>query len=215
MHIHRHGIDTGRNVFKINALLFKHLKNLTAESNLAVHHGYLDIAGTESLLARNTGDHISALTSGAFHYKRSLVLRTVGIPDIDGNAFLLYREDSVFVEHGGSHIGKLAELSVCDRLDHSRIIHDPGICHKESGDVRPVLIEICMNSFGNQRSGNIRTASGEGLHHTVLHSSVESRDHCALAFCETFHQKDVCIIRVKDPVYIKPDHRSGVDKLES
>ena len=44
----------------------------------------------------------------------------------------------------------------------SGFYHDPGIGNKETGNVRPVLIDICMDGSSNDRTGDIGTASGKG-----------------------------------------------------
>ncbi len=62
----------------------------------------------------------------------ALVLRLVGIPDIDGNAFLSHREDGILMENPGSHIGKLAQLAVRNDINSLWILDNAGICNQKS-----------------------------------------------------------------------------------
>ena len=39
----RHRIDPGRHMFKSDPLLFQHLKDFSAKSDLGIHHGFFNI----------------------------------------------------------------------------------------------------------------------------------------------------------------------------
>ena len=43
MDIDRHSIDPGRDMFKSDPLLFQHLKDFSAKSDLGIHHGFFNI----------------------------------------------------------------------------------------------------------------------------------------------------------------------------
>ena len=102
--------------------------------------------------------------AGAFYDKGSLIFRTVCITNVDWNTFLTNREDRIFMKNSRTHIRKLTKFYVCNCFDHRRIIDDSRICDKESGNISPVLINVCMDSFCYQRTGNIRSATGECLY---------------------------------------------------
>ena len=63
------------------------------------------------------------------------------------------------MKHGRSHVGKLAQLTVGDRLNRFRIRNDMRIGYKETGHVSPVLIEVCVHGACHDRTCDIRTSS--------------------------------------------------------
>ena len=44
------------------------------------------------------------------------------------------------MKNARAHVRKLAKLIVCYNVDYLGIVYNAGICHKESGNVCPVLI---------------------------------------------------------------------------
>ena len=129
MYKYGHGIDAGRHMFDRDPLIFKDFQHLAAETYLCVHHSFLNIYRAEAFLSGDPCDRVFRPSAGVFYDQSTLVFRLVGIADMDRNPFLAYREDRVFVEDAGSHIGKLTKLFICDRLDHLRIFDHMGVAY--------------------------------------------------------------------------------------
>ena len=116
------------------------------------------------------------------------------------------------MKHGCAHVGKLTKLTVGDDLDGLGILHDTGIHHQEAGNVRPVLVKICLCRAGNDGTGDIGAASGEGLHRAVGHTAVEPGDHRVLATGKTAGHNAVGQLGFKIAVLVEEDHLCRVDK---
>ena len=151
--------------------------------------------------------------AGALHDPGSLIIRRVGIADVDRNSRFSHREHCVLVKHAGAHIGKLAQLTVCDRLDRLRILNDARICNEKARHVRPVLIAGRMYRARHNRSCDIGTASGKGLDRSVRQCPVESRNYRTLAFFQTFSQHLVGLLCVKSPVLLEGNHLCRIHEL--
>ena len=181
-------------MLKGDAVLFKHAEHLSPKPNLGIHHGLLYVNRAESLLAGNSGDGVTRLAAGALHNKCALVLRTVGVPDIDGNALLAHRENGVLMKDAGSHVGKLPQFLVCNGLDNFRILHDSGVCHQNAGHIRPVLVHIRVDGLGHDRARNIGTASGKCFDGPIRLGTVKTRDNSLLHMLQTLGQLPVGVL---------------------
>ena len=215
MNIYSHGIDSGWYMLKADPLIFKYLKYLASEPNLTVHHGFLDINRAEAFLSGDTGNSKFRLLTGALYDQSTFILRAVCVTDIDRNSLFTNRENGILMKNSSSHVGKLTKFSVCDCLDRLRIVNDAWICYKKTGNVRPVLINICMNSFCNQRSGHIRTTSGKCLYRAICTCAVKSRNNRMLGFAEFFGKEFIGLLRFQITSFIKTDHRSCIHKIIS
>ena len=202
-------------MLKADPLILKYLKYLTSEPDLTVHHGFLDINRAEAFLSGDTGNSKFRLLAGALYDQSTFILRAVCVTDIDRNSLFTNRENSILMKNSSSHVGKLTKLSVCDRLDRLRIVNDARICYKKAGNIGPVLINICMDSFCNQRSCHIRTASGKCLYSAICTCAVKSRNNRMLGFAEFFGKEFIGLLRFQIAIFIKTDHRSCIHKIIS
>ena len=193
-------------MLKADSLILKYLENLTAKTDLTVHHGFLNVNRTETFLSGNTGNGKFRFFAGALHDQCTLILRAVCVTDVDRNSLFTNRENGILMKNSSSHVGKLTKLSVCNCLDRFRIVNNTRICYKETGNIGPVLINICMDGFCNQGSGYIRTTSGKCLHRAIRTCSVESRDNRMLGFAELLGKEFICLLRFQITVFIKTDH---------
>ena len=155
-------------MLKGNTVLFKYLKHFSAKAHLSVHHSLFNIDCAKALFSRNTGNSIMRLSAGAFYNQSSLVLRLIGVADIDRDSFFSDRENCILVENACAHVGQLSQLLVCNRLNYLRILNNPGIRYQKAGYICPVFIQICMNGSGYNRSRHIGTASGKGFNRAVM-----------------------------------------------
>ena len=121
---------------------------------------------------------------GSRHDEGACVLRSVGVLDIDRNVRASHREDSVLVEHACAHVGKLAQLGICDNADSLGVLDDTGVSYQEAAYVCPVLVEVCVNRAGYDGASDIRTTAGEGVDRAVRIGTVEARDNGALSVGE-------------------------------
>ena len=127
MHQDRHRINTGRHMLKGNVVVLKCLQHFPPKPNLRVHHILIQHNRAKTLLAGNPGDRIFGFLTGTAHNPGALVLRHIGIADIDRNPLFPYREDRVLMEHRSSHVGKFPQFPVGDHIDPLRLINDTGI----------------------------------------------------------------------------------------
>ena len=202
-------------MLKADPLILKYLKYLTSEPNLTVHHGFLDINRAEAFLSGDTSNSKFRLLASALYDQSTFILRAVCVTDIDRNSLFTNRENSILMKNSSSHVGKLTKLSVCDRLDRLRIVNDARICYKKTRNIGPVLINICMDSFCNQRSCHIRAASGKCLYSAICTCAVKSRNNRMLGFAEFFGKEFIGLLRFQIAIFIKTDHRSCIHKIIS
>ena len=200
-------------MLKVDAVLFEHAEHSPPESHLGVHHGLLNIDGTETLLARDACDGVAGLAAGALHDQSALVLGAVGVADVDGNALLAHRENGILVEHAGAHVGQLPQLLICNGFDYFRILYDARIGHQHAGDVGPVLVHVGVNGFGHNGAGDVGAAPGEGLDAAVVFGPVEARDHGPLYIGKAFGQLMVRVLGLQVAVVVEEDNLRGVDEF--
>jgi hypothetical protein len=72
------------------------------------------------------------------------------------------------MQHACAHVSQLAELLVGDGLDDLRIFHDVRVGNQETGNIGPVLVQVCVDRAGHDGTGHIGTAAGEGLDAAVV-----------------------------------------------
>ena len=143
-----------------NIVVLENLEQLAQEALVAVHPVLLDGDYREVLLAGDTGDDMLACGRvGSRHDEGACVLRSVGVLDIDRNVRASHREDSVLVEHACAHVGKLAQLGICDNADSLGVLDDTGVSYQEAAYVCPVLVEVYLCSLCNYRTCEVRTAA--------------------------------------------------------
>ena len=193
-------------MLKADSLIFEYLKHFTSETNLTVHHGFLNIDRAESLLTCNTCDCKFRFLACTLNNKGTLVFRSVCVFDINRNSLFTNREDRIFMKNGCTHIRKLSEFSVGNALDHFRIFNNTRVCYQETGNICPVFIEVCLNSLCHKRTGHIRAASGESFNFSIFTSAIKSRDNGTFTFCQLFGQKSVCLLGIQISVLIKTNH---------
>ena len=119
------------------------------------------------------------------------------------------------MKYGCSHIRQLAQFSVCDHIDRLWILDDSRISNQETRYIGPVLIHVCMHSLCNDRSCNIRSATGKCLDTSVRFCPVESRDDCTFRILQSCRQDLMRLISVKITIFIKYDHFCSIDKFIS
>ena len=213
MYEYGHGINTGGNMLKGDSVLLKRLQYLSAETDLGVHHIFFNIHRAEAFFTGDTGDDIFGLLAGASHDPGTVVFRRIGIANIDGNTLLAYREDGILMQYGSSHICQLAKFAVGDGLNSLGMIDDSGICDQETGHIRPILIDIRFGSLSHNRTGNIGSASGEGLYRSVRHRTVESGNYRFLALCQSGTKYFVGLRCIKLTVFIEENYGCRINEI--
>ncbi len=116
------------------------------------------------------------------------------------------------MKHCRSHIGKLPQLPVRNGLNPFRPVNDPGIRHQETGDIRPVLIYICVHCPGYDRAGNIGPAPGKCPDTSVRPGAIKAGNDSSLCLCQTFFQQFIRLLRQKGTILIKSDDFRRIDK---
>ena len=117
------------------------------------------------------------------------------------------------MQYGRSHVGKLSQLTVRNDLDCFRIVDNTRICYKHTRYIGPVFIQIRIYCLCDNRTCNIRTATGERNYFSVLSCPVKSRDHRTFYFFEARRQHFICLVRHKIAIFIKEDDFCCINKL--
>ena len=165
-------------------MLFKNLEHLPQRAHLRTHSGLGNGDDGEIFAPGYAGDEAVAdlLVGKALHDKRAGVIRLVRVADVERNILLTHREHRALMQHLRAHVAQLAQLVVGYALDGVGIVNYARIGHEYAGNVCPVLIQIRIDCFGNQRTGNIGTAAGESNNCTIFHGTVKSRNDSSFNF---------------------------------
>ena len=202
-------------MLKTDIVVLKDLQHLAAKTDLRVHHVLVDRNRAEALLARNAGNRVARLSAGGTHNHGAAVLGTVGVPDVDRNALLPHRENRILMHDTRTHIGELAEFLVGDGLNDGRVFDNVRIRAEEARDIRPVLIEICVDGARNDRARDIRAAAAKGRNAAVLLSAVEARNHRAVIAGKLCRDLTLRFLRVKAAVVVEKYHIRRIHKGEA
>ena len=89
------------------------------------------------------------------------------------------------------------------------------ISDQETRYICPVFIHIGMYSLCNDRTCDIRTATGECLNTSVWLCTIKSRNNCTLCILQPFRKDLVCLISVKITIFIKDDYFCSIDEFIS
>ena len=200
-------------MLKGDSVLLEHTKNFPPKPNFGIHHGLLNVDGTKAFSSGNTSDGVARLSAGALYDQSTLVLRTVGVADIDRDTLFSYREDGILMEYACAHVSQFTKFFVGDGLNDLRVLHDARIGYQEAGYIGPVLVEVCVDGTGYDGAGYIRTAAGEGLDAAVVFGTVEARDYSALYMLQTLGKLLVGKLCLKIAVLIKENDLSSVNEL--
>ena len=117
------------------------------------------------------------------------------------------------MEHGSAHVGQLPKFPVSDHVNFLGPFNDPWIRHKETGYVRPVLIQIRVDRLRHNRTCDIRTAPGKCLDLSVRHGPIEAWDHRPFRLCQACGKNFLGLLSVKISLVVKQDHFCRVDKF--
>ena len=202
-------------MFNGNIIIFKHLQNLAAESDFGIHHRFFNRDRSEILLTCDTCNCKTRFSASIFYDQSSLIFRCIGIADIDRDTFFTYREDCIFMKYSCSHVRQLSQFSVCNHIDRLWILDDSWISDQETRYICPVFIHIGMYSLCNDRTCDIRTATGECLNTSVWLCTIKSRNNCTLCILQPFRKDLVCLISVKITIFIKDDYFRSIDEFIS
>ena len=80
---------------------------------------------------------------------------------------MIQGSDRFLVEHICSHSRQRPDLLVGKLLNNFRILDKPGIDRIDSGNIRPVLIDIGTNRPSEDACGNIAAPAAEGFDNTL------------------------------------------------
>ena len=133
-------VHAGRDMLDIDAVPLKYSQNLSQKADLARHMLFVNDKGNETLFAGDSRDRRAL--SGIPRDHGAVMLRLVGIADVDGDSAVLHRQNAVLMKHVRSHIGKLAQLLIGDASDRLRIFCKSRIRRINTGNIRPVLIDL-------------------------------------------------------------------------
>ena len=203
-------------MFKGHTVVFKHLQHLAAETDFAVHHVLFHGDNAVSLVAGDTGDGGNGNLVGSVLADHGAgMIRLVGIADIGGDAGLVYREHRILMQDGSTHVAQLPQLLIGDGGNFRWVFNDPGVRHQETGNVGPVFIHIGIHRTGNQGTGNIAAAAGEGADFTIVLGSVETGHNGRLAVLQEGRELFLGFLIVQGAVIVEENSVNGVDETPS
>ena len=117
----------------------------------------VDDKGNKAFFAGNSRDRRTL--SGIPRNHGAVVVRLVGVADIDGDSAVLHRQNAVLMEHVRPHIGKLAQLFIGDAFDRLRIFRQSRVRRINAGNIRPVLINLRIQKSCKIRACDVRPAA--------------------------------------------------------
>ena len=204
-------------MFQRNLVFRQNIQHVAAEADLAVHQVLVDIDRSEVLLAGDTGNGIRRqfLISTVRNDHCARFFRSVGVADIDRNACGTYRKDRCFMQYRCTHIGQLPQFGIGDRANHCRIVHNAGVCHQETGNVCPVLVQRSLYRTGYDRTGHVAAAAGERLDIAVCSAAIEARNYSMFQCAKAFPQNGFSLFIVQAAVRLEKDHFSSIYKGEA
>ncbi len=209
-----HGVDAGGDVLKGDVVRGEDIQHLGAEADLTVHHILFDQDGAEALM---TGDAGNGARRGVLRHvrddQRAGIFRVVGVADVDGDVRALHRENGVFMQDGGAHVGKLAQFAVGDDVDRARVVDDLRVRGEHAGDIGPVLVNIGVDSAGDNGAGDVGSAAGEGLDLAVGGRAVEAGDDRAEGGGQDFAQAAVGLVGEEIARRVEMNVVRGVDEF--
>ena len=112
----------------------------------------------------------------------------------------------------GSHIGHPSKFPIGQPLAGQRILDDPWIGHIDAGDIRPVFVDVRIHEIGDDRTGDIRTASCHDFDLSVWKSSVKARDNDLLIAFGQGKESVPAFFHIDLPVITKTDDILRIDK---
>ena len=165
-------------MLKGDVVAIQHPEQTITKADLVVHVVLVHGNDRESFASGDAREHAFALIIlqervGDDHC--TLILRAVGVAYIDRNLRTSYGKDRIFVQHGGPHIAQLAQLGIRDHRDHLGVIHNARVRHEKSAHVSPVFVNVRLHRAGDDCSGDVAAAAGEGLDAAVALAAVETR----------------------------------------
>ena len=203
-------------MLKANLAFLERLKETAAKADLGIHHILFDRNDRKASLTCNSRNDVLRDRLGRMRNDhRSLIVRTVGIADVDRDSRIADREDRILMENGCSHVGKLAKLLVGDRFNHARILNKTGIRHQKARNVGPVLVKIGVYRACNDRARDIRAAAREGLDRTVRHASVEARNDGAIMLLQDRGKNDIGFLGIKITVLAEEDILLRINEIKA
>jgi hypothetical protein len=170
--------------------------------------------GERSFLAGDAGNEMGLVRS-VFLDQRPAFFRGVGIENLQGDSFVHKRQNGLFVDDVGAHIGKLPEFGVRDFLDLARILDRSRIGHVEAGHIGPVLVKIGFTAFGEIRGADIAPPAAEKGDFPIGIRAIKARNHHFLMLAHRFSDRFEGVFLVDLSVVIEMDERGTIDKGEA
>ena len=211
-HKNSHGIDTGRYMLHGNILIFERLQHLPDKTDLGIHPVFFYIDTAKIFSAGNSGNRVFGFSGGRFDNPGSLILRMIGIADIDRDSPLSYRKDRILMQNRSPHVGKLPQFQIGDRFNPLRMSDDVRIRYQKTGNIRPVFIYIRMDPSGDNGAGDIRTSPGECHDAAVLLCPVKAGDNGTLHGGKQVSHQAVRLFRLKFLLIVKADDFCRIHK---
>ena len=93
------------------------------------------------------------------------------------------------------------------------MINDRRICEQESGNVRPVFVQLCPCTARDDCPRHIGTTSGKCVDISRIICTVKARNHGTRHFLQFFLQEKVGTLILKFSIPVKTDHFRSINKF--
>ena len=118
------------------------------------------------------------------------------------------------MQHLCAAVGKLTQLGIGCAVNGLGIFDDSGVCHQDAGNIRPVFVDIGIQSGSSKRAGDIGAAAGKGADLAVGHEAVEAGNHDAPVFHQGA-QSRIGFLLIHGAVIVEVEPSGGIDKVEA
>ena len=213
---HRNVVNAVGNIVHADVVAHQNGQHLVQDTNLIAHALLGQGDDGEVLHAGDAGDEavgVMTLFKALLNDGAGIVGR-IGITDVQGDVLLADGENGAFMQHLRAGVAQLAQLVVGHLGNGLGIVDDAGVSHQNTGNVRPVFVDLGIQRGGCQRTGDVTAATGEGVNGAVGHHTVEAGGHNALADPAQLLQGGIGLLRIHGAVQIELHPVGSVHKLE-
>ena len=202
-------VDAGGHMLDGNVIALEDRKRAAhkADARLGAVAGHVN--GDKTALAGHAGnDGLCLALISRLANNGAGVLRRIGVLDDQRNTRLAHGEHGLLVQDACAHVRKLAQLLVGNARNGLGLGNNTRIGRIETRDVGPVLVQIGAQALGQNRAGNIATATVEQLNLALTRRAVETGHNKAALLTVLLHQLGGAIHAERTVVVERHNRRS-------
>ena len=168
-------VNPGRHVLVRDVVLGQDLQDPQGETGLLVEQVFVEVEGREVLATDDPGDNVARLEVLVGDDQGAGLLGVVGVLDVDWHVPLDGWNQGLVMEDREAGVGELPHLAVGHLADWLGVVDHPRIGRVDGVDVSEVLVQIGVQSPGQDCPGDVRAAPGEGGDMAGQGDAVEAR----------------------------------------